>query len=60
MLRGFQMELWHDPGTEVETLSLTVILDQTASLQAWQAGESIDQTLARLAATLQQQGAVRQ
>lgn len=58
-LKGFQVDLRNTISTEVETLNVTAILDPTASLQARQANESIEQTLNRLAASLQQQGVVR-
>jgi hypothetical protein len=59
-LSGFQMELSLAGNTEVTSLTLTATLDNAASLQARQAGETVEQTLNRLAAGLQQKGFIRE
>ena len=59
-LSGFQMELNLAGNTEVTALTLTAILDNAASLQARQAGETVEQTINRLAAGLQQKGFIRE
>lgn len=55
-LAGFMTELVLTDGTEVESLSVNATLDNATSLQARQAGETIEQTLSRLSAGLQQRG----
>lgn len=59
-LSGFQVELSHDEGTEVQTLSLTAVIDLTASQLARQGAESVEQALSRLSAGLQQQGFIQE
>lgn len=59
-LAGFQTELNLTEGTEVASLSVIAILDNAASLQARQAGETVEQTLNRLSAGLQQKGFIRE
>jgi hypothetical protein len=59
-LSGFQTELSLAGYMEVTSLSLTATLDNAASLQARQAGETIEQTLNRLTAGLQQRGFIRE
>jgi hypothetical protein len=59
-LAGFQTELILTEGTEVESLSVNATLDNATSLQARQAGETVEQTLNRLSAGLQQKGFIRE
>jgi hypothetical protein len=59
-LAGFMTELVLTEGTEVESLSVNATLDNATSLQARQAGETIEQTLNRLSAGLQQKGFIRE
>lgn len=59
-LSGFQTELRHEDSTEVETLSLTATLDLPASLLARQGAESVEQSLSRLVAGLQQRGFIQE
>jgi len=59
-LAGFQTELILTDGTEVASLSVIAILDNATSLQARQAGETIEKTLNRLSAGLQQKGFIRE
>ena len=47
-------------GTEVDPLSVNATLDNATSLQAHQAGETVEQTLNRLSAGLQQKGFIRE
>lgn len=47
-------------GTEVESLNVNATLDNATTLQARQAGETIEQTINRLAAGLQQKGFIRE
>jgi len=53
-------ELVLTEGTEAESLNVNAILDNATSLQARQAGETIEQTLNRLSAGLQQKGFIRE
>ncbi len=59
-LAGFMTELVLTDGTEVESLSVNATLDNATSLQARQAGETVEQTLNRLSAGLQQKGFIRE
>jgi formylglycine-generating enzyme required for sulfatase activity len=59
-LSGFQTEVSLAGYTEVTSLTLAATLDNVASLQARQAGETVEQTLNRLAAGLQQKGFIRE
>ncbi len=59
-LAGFQTELTLEGGTDVQSLSINATLDNAASLQARQAGETVEQTLNRLSAGLQQRGFIRE
>lgn len=59
-LSGFQVELSHAEGTEVQTLGLTATIDLAASQLARQGAESVEQALSRLAAGLQQQGFIQE
>jgi hypothetical protein len=59
-LAGFMTELILTDGTEVESLSVNATLDTTTTLQARQAGETIEKTLNRLSAGLQQKGFIRE
>jgi sugar lactone lactonase YvrE len=59
-LAGFQTEVSLAGYTEVTYLTLVATLDNIASLQARQAGETLEQTLNRLAAGLQQKGFIRE
>jgi alpha-tubulin suppressor-like RCC1 family protein len=59
-LAGFQTELSLTGYTEVTSLTLAATLDNAASLQARQAGETVEQTLNRLSAGLQQKGFIRE
>ena len=59
-LAGFQTELNLAGATEMAALSLTATLDMAASLQARQAGETVELTLSRLAGGLQQKGFLRE
>jgi len=49
-----------DEGAEVETLSITGVLDAVSSSQARQTSETVERTINRLAAALQYKGYVRQ
>jgi formylglycine-generating enzyme required for sulfatase activity len=59
-LSGFQTELGLADYTQVTSLSLAATLDNAASLLARQAGETVEQTLNRLAAGLQLKGFIRE
>ncbi len=59
-LAGFQTELNLAGATEMAALSLTATLDMAASLQARQAGETVELTLSRLGGGLQQKGFLRE
>ena len=59
-LAGFMTELILTEGTEVESLNVNATLDNATSLQARQAGETVEQTINRLAAGLQQKGFIRE
>jgi hypothetical protein len=59
-LAGFQTELNLAGATEMAALNLTASLDIAASLQARQAGETVELTLSRLAGALQQKGFIRE
>jgi len=59
-LAGFQTELNLAGATEMAALNLTATLDIAASLQARQAGETVELTLSRLAGGWQQKGFIRQ
>lgn len=59
-LAGFQTELNLAGATEMAALSLTATLDMAASLQARQAGETLELTLSRLGGGLQQKGFLRE
>lgn len=59
-LAGFQTELRAADRSEVGSMSMNATLDMAASLQARQAGETVEQTLNRLSASLQQKGYVRE
>lgn len=58
-LLGFMTDLGLSQGTEVESLRLNSTWDNTASVQARQAGESVEHTLDRLSAGFQQRGFIR-
>ena len=59
-MAGFITDLGLSQGTEVESLSLKATLDNAASVQARQAGETVEQTLNRLSAGFQQRGFIRE